>query len=37
MPMIYFAWLIATIIAYMVLVTIVKKIYIRKIRLYFYV
>ncbi len=30
MPMIYFAWLIATIIAYMVLVTIVKKIYIRK-------
>ena len=30
MPMVYFAWLIATIIAYMVLVTIVKKIYIRK-------
>jgi Mg2+-importing ATPase len=30
MPMVYFAWLIATIIAYMVLVTIVKKVYIRK-------
>ncbi|XEN37826.1 magnesium-translocating P-type ATPase [Paraclostridium ghonii] len=30
MPMVYFAWLIATIIGYMVLVTIVKKIYIKK-------